>query len=114
MTSPYRLHTEVAPQGSWTILPTTQKSAEAHASGLKVREGVRFFIRYGSGQVEDCAIQKGWRDLFRKWGFRSFNLDVEPASERGQVSSPDQVTVSAINRNFQGRSGPGQLYLQAR
>jgi 3-isopropylmalate/(R)-2-methylmalate dehydratase large subunit len=27
-------------------------------------------------------------------------------SERG-----DQVTVSAINRNYKGRSGPGKLYL---
>jgi 3-isopropylmalate/(R)-2-methylmalate dehydratase large subunit len=26
-------------------------------------------------------------------------------------SSPQQVSVSAINRNYQGRSGPGQLYL---
>ena len=25
--------------------------------------------------------------------------------------TPEQVTVSAINRNFQGRSGPGKLYL---
>jgi 3-isopropylmalate/(R)-2-methylmalate dehydratase large subunit len=25
--------------------------------------------------------------------------------------TPDQVTVSAINRNFQGRSGPGKLWL---
>ena len=25
--------------------------------------------------------------------------------------SADQVTVSAINRNFAGRSGPGKLYL---
>jgi 3-isopropylmalate/(R)-2-methylmalate dehydratase large subunit len=25
--------------------------------------------------------------------------------------SPDQVTVSAINRNYKGRSGPGRLYL---
>ena len=25
--------------------------------------------------------------------------------------SPDQVTVSAINRNFPGRSGPGKVYL---
>jgi 3-isopropylmalate/(R)-2-methylmalate dehydratase large subunit len=25
--------------------------------------------------------------------------------------TPNQVTVSAINRNFQGRSGPGKLWL---
>jgi 3-isopropylmalate/(R)-2-methylmalate dehydratase large subunit len=29
----------------------------------------------------------------------------------GVSETPAQVTVSAINRNFQGRSGPGQLYL---
>ena len=29
----------------------------------------------------------------------------------GVSITPEQVTVSAINRNFQGRSGPGKLYL---
>jgi 3-isopropylmalate/(R)-2-methylmalate dehydratase large subunit len=29
----------------------------------------------------------------------------------GVSTEADQVTVSAINRNFQGRSGPGRLYL---
>jgi 3-isopropylmalate/(R)-2-methylmalate dehydratase large subunit len=29
----------------------------------------------------------------------------------GVSDHPDQVTVSAINRNYRGRSGPGQLYL---
>ena len=29
----------------------------------------------------------------------------------GDSDSADQVSVSAINRNFRGRSGPGQLYL---
>ena len=29
----------------------------------------------------------------------------------GVSDRPDQVTVSAINRNFPGRSGPGQVYL---
>ena len=28
-----------------------------------------------------------------------------------RLGRPSQVTVSAINRNYQGRSGPGQLYL---
>ncbi len=31
---------------------------------------------------------------------------LRPGRERG-----DQVSVSAINRNYKGRSGPGQLYL---
>ena len=29
----------------------------------------------------------------------------------GVSDRPDQVTVSAINRNYKGRSGPGRLYL---
>ncbi|WP_397386837.1 aconitase family protein [Pseudomonas caricapapayae] len=29
----------------------------------------------------------------------------------GSSTSKDQVTVSAINRNFPGRSGPGQVWL---
>ena len=29
----------------------------------------------------------------------------------GVSDTPDQVTVSAINRNYRGRSGPGRLYL---
>jgi 3-isopropylmalate/(R)-2-methylmalate dehydratase large subunit len=29
----------------------------------------------------------------------------------GVSTTSEQVSVSAINRNFQGRSGPGKLYL---
>ncbi|PYT08471.1 MAG: aconitate hydratase, partial [Acidobacteria bacterium] len=29
----------------------------------------------------------------------------------GVSTRTDQVTISAINRNFPGRSGPGQMYL---
>ena len=29
----------------------------------------------------------------------------------GVSETADQVTISAINRNFSGRSGPGRLYL---
>ena len=32
-------------------------------------------------------------------------------SELAHIRMIRQVTISAINRNFQGRSGPGQLYL---
>ncbi|MYE70509.1 MAG: 3-isopropylmalate dehydratase, partial [Gemmatimonadetes bacterium] len=33
------------------------------------------------------------------------------AAGPGITRSPDQVSVSSQNRNFPGRSGPGQLYL---
>ena len=29
----------------------------------------------------------------------------------GSSTAPDQITVSAINRNFPGRSGPGKVWL---
>ena len=31
--------------------------------------------------------------------------------DRASPTTAEQVTVSAINRNFSGRSGPGKLYL---
>ena len=34
-----------------------------------------------------------------------------PGSGPGVSDKPDQVTISAINRNVPGRSGPGKVYL---
>jgi 3-isopropylmalate/(R)-2-methylmalate dehydratase large subunit len=36
---------------------------------------------------------------------------VHQGRARRVSDAPDQVTVSAINRNFPGRSGPGKVYL---
>jgi 3-isopropylmalate/(R)-2-methylmalate dehydratase large subunit len=87
--------------------------AAADAAGLSVKENVEFYIQYGSGQVKALAERKGWHDLFQKVGV---NL-IDPGcgacigAGPGVSTSSEQVTVSAINRNFQGRSGPGKLYL---
>ena len=87
--------------------------AAADAAGLSVNENVEFYIQYGSGQVKTLAERKGWHDLFLKVGV---NL-IDPGcgacigAGPGVSTSAEQVTVSAINRNFQGRSGPGKLYL---
>jgi 3-isopropylmalate/(R)-2-methylmalate dehydratase large subunit len=86
---------------------------EAEAQGKRVADGVKFFIQFGSQDVEQYARQQGYLDLFRRTGVEV----IEPGcgacigcgpgvSERG-----DQVTVSAINRNYKGRSGPGKLFL---
>ena len=85
----------------------------ANAAGLSVREGVDFYIQYGSGQVKDLAVRKGWHDLFLKVGVKLIDPGCGACIGAGPGVSitPDQVTVSAINRNFQGRSGPGKLYL---
>ncbi|MGB1588865.1 MAG: aconitase family protein [Candidatus Poseidoniaceae archaeon] len=81
--------------------------------GLKVKDGVDFYIQYGSGQVKDLAVRKGWHDLFKKVGVKLIDPGCGACIGAGPGVSitPEQVTVSAINRNFQGRSGPGKLYL---
>jgi 3-isopropylmalate/(R)-2-methylmalate dehydratase large subunit len=90
-----------------------QVIGEALASGRSVREGVRMLIQFGSEAVRDYAAARGYLELFRR-----ARVDViQPGCGAcigcgpGVSDEADQVTVSAINRNFAGRSGPGKLYL---
>ena len=85
----------------------------ADAAGLRVKSDVDFYIQYGSGIVKDLAVQKGWHELFQKVGVKLIDPGCGACIGAGPGVSitPEQVTVSAINRNFQGRSGPGKLYL---
>ncbi len=85
----------------------------ADDAGMVVADGVEFYIQYGSGLVKDLAVKKGWHELFSKVGVKLIDPGCGACIGAGPGVSitPDQVTVSAINRNFQGRSGPGKLYL---
>ena len=86
---------------------------EARAAGLRVADGVEFFIQFGSADVEAYARDKGYLEVFEATGVRL----IKPGCGAcigcgpGVSETPEQVSVSAINRNFQGRSGPGRLYL---
>jgi 3-isopropylmalate/(R)-2-methylmalate dehydratase large subunit len=87
--------------------------ADAEQAGKRVADGVRFYLQFGSQEVEAYAKQQGYTELFRRTGVEVIKpgcgacIGCGPGvSERG-----DQVTVSAINRNYKGRSGPGRLYL---
>jgi 3-isopropylmalate/(R)-2-methylmalate dehydratase large subunit len=86
---------------------------DALSSGRRVAPGVKMFLQFGSEGVREYAAQRGYLKLFERAG-----VDViDPGCGAcigcgpGVSSSPNQVTVSAINRNFTGRSGPGKLYL---
>lgn len=87
--------------------------AEAEAAGARIADGVRFYIQFGSREVEDYARDRGYIALFQRMG--AFVL--KPGCGAcigcgpGVSERSDQVTVSAINRNYKGRSGPGNLYL---
>jgi 3-isopropylmalate/(R)-2-methylmalate dehydratase large subunit len=86
---------------------------DALASGKKVAPGVEFFLQFGSADVEERARKKGYLDLFQKVGVKVIHPGCGACigCGPGVSTGPDQVTVSAINRNFKGRSGPGRLYL---
>lgn len=82
-------------------------------AGLTVRDGVEFLIQFGSKPVQDFARAQGWVELFERAGVTLINPGCGACigCGPGVSETTEQVTVSAINRNFAGRSGPGQLYL---
>jgi homoaconitase/3-isopropylmalate dehydratase large subunit len=86
---------------------------EAHAAGHKVADGVDFYIQFGSRAVEDFARNKGYLKVFQETGVKVISPGCGACigCGPGVSSTSKQVSVSAINRNYQGRSGPGQLYL---
>jgi 3-isopropylmalate/(R)-2-methylmalate dehydratase large subunit len=86
---------------------------DALAAGRRVDPRVKFFIQFGSADVERYAKGEGYLDVFAKTG-----VTVIPPGcgacigcGPGVSETAEQVTVSAINRNFKGRSGPGKLWL---
>ena len=87
--------------------------AAALAQGTRIAPGVRMVIQYGSETVRDYALSRGYDKVFEQAGVEV----IQPGCGAcigcgpGVSESADQVTVSAINRNFAGRSGPGRLYL---
>jgi 3-benzylmalate isomerase len=86
---------------------------EALARGLRVHPDVQCFIQFGSVEVRQYCEERGYIDVLREVGA---NI-VEPScgacinAGPGVSTSKQQVVISAQNRNFPGRSGPGQMYL---
>ena len=87
--------------------------ADAEKAGKRVPEGVKFFIQFGSQEVERYAKERGYTELFARTGVQVIKPGCGACIGCGPGVSEagDQVTVSAINRNYKGRSGPGKLYL---
>jgi 3-isopropylmalate/(R)-2-methylmalate dehydratase large subunit len=87
--------------------------ADALKQGKRVAESVKFYIQFGSQETREYCLRKGYLDVFQKAGA----IVIEPScgacinAGPGVSTRPDQVVISAQNRNFPGRSGPGQMYL---
>jgi 3-isopropylmalate/(R)-2-methylmalate dehydratase large subunit len=85
----------------------------ALANGKRVAEGVHLYIQFGSQKIKQYARQRGYIDIFERAGAELIDPSCGACINAGPGASPspDTVTVSAQNRNFPGRSGPGKLYL---
>jgi 3-isopropylmalate/(R)-2-methylmalate dehydratase large subunit len=81
--------------------------------GMRVADGVQAFVQFGSQHIRTYAEERGYVSVFERAGVTLINPSCGACINAGPGASqkPDQVTVSAINRNFPGRSGPGQVYL---
>jgi 3-isopropylmalate/(R)-2-methylmalate dehydratase large subunit len=81
--------------------------------GRRVAPGVRLYIQFGSQRVRAYAEAKGYLDVFARAGAELLDPSCGACIKAGPgvSNTPDEVTISAINRNFPGRSGPGKVYL---
>jgi 3-isopropylmalate/(R)-2-methylmalate dehydratase large subunit len=81
--------------------------------GLRVPAGVRFFVQCGSEEVRRHAAEQGWLRDFEAVGAVVLGSSCGACINAGPGVSTagNEVTISAINRNFPGRSGPGQMWL---
>jgi len=86
---------------------------DALKHGRRVSENVQFWIQFGSQETREYSRDKGYIEIFEKAGARV----IEPScgacinAGPGVSTRSDQIVISAQNRNFPGRSGPGQMYL---
>ncbi len=81
--------------------------------GQRVAPGVHLYLQFGSQKIKEYARSRGYIELFERAGAELIDpscgacINAGPGASR----SAETVTVSAQNRNFPGRSGPGQVYL---
>jgi 3-isopropylmalate/(R)-2-methylmalate dehydratase large subunit len=85
----------------------------AAGRGLKVPAHVKLYLQFGTVAVRDYCIERGYLPAFAAVGAEMLQPACGACANCGPGSSSaaDQVTISAINRNFPGRSGPGQVWL---
>lgn len=87
--------------------------AWAASRGLRVAPGVTLYLQFGTAAVRDHCAERGYLAAFEAVGAEILQPACDACANCGPGSSTstEQITVSAINRNFPGRSGPGQVGL---
>lgn len=87
--------------------------AWAAEHGLRAAPGVKLYLQFGTIAVRDYCIERGYLEAFERVDAEMLLPSCGACAGGGPGSSTraDEVTVSAINRNFPGRSGPGAVWL---
>ena len=85
----------------------------ALAQGKHVAPGVHLYLQFGSQKIKQYAKERGYIEIFQRAGAELIDPSCGACINAGPGASKtaETVTVSAQNRNFPGRSGPGKLYL---
>ena len=81
--------------------------------GRRVAPGVHLYLQFGSQKIKQYARERGYIEIFERAGAELIDPSCGACINAGPGASrtPSEVTVSAQNRNFPGRSGPGKVYL---
>jgi 3-isopropylmalate/(R)-2-methylmalate dehydratase large subunit len=81
--------------------------------GKQVAPGVHLYLQFGSQKIKQYAKERGYIEIFQRAGAELIDPSCGACINAGPGASKtaETVTVSAQNRNFPGRSGPGKLYL---
>ena len=81
--------------------------------GMRVAPGVKLYLQFGTVDVREHCERMGWLEAFEAVGAELLQPACGACANCGPGASTaaEQVTVSAINRNFPGRSGPGSVWL---
>jgi 3-isopropylmalate/(R)-2-methylmalate dehydratase large subunit len=87
--------------------------ADALKRGKRISDHVEFWIQFGSQETREYSKRRGYLEIFEQAGARVIEPSCGACINAGPGIStrPDQIVISAQNRNFPGRSGPGQMYL---
>src|SRR5262249_44713216 len=86
---------------------------DALARNQRVHPETQCFLQFGWQEVREYCESRGYIDTFNQVGAHIIEPSCGACINAGPGVSTlkTQVVISAQNRNFPGRSGPGQMYL---
>jgi len=81
--------------------------------GIRVADGTRLYLQFGTMAVRAYCEEQGYLPVFERAGVTLVMPGCGSCANcgPGQSATAKDVTISAINRNFPGRSGPGDVWL---